>query len=85
MPNIKSQKKRDQLNKMLNERNRAERSFLRSTLKKFDVAAASNDPVLVASARKAAIKAIDRAAQKGLIHKNNAAHKKSRIDKTAVK
>ncbi|MDR0858764.1 MAG: 30S ribosomal protein S20 [Oscillospiraceae bacterium] len=84
MPNIKSQKKRDQLNKMLNERNRSARSYLRSTLKRFDAAAASKDPVLIASARKAAIKAIDRAAQKGLIHRNNAAHKKSRIDRTAV-
>ncbi|MDR2359841.1 MAG: 30S ribosomal protein S20 [Oscillospiraceae bacterium] len=81
MPNIKSAAKRDQLAKTRNASNRAGRSALRTTLKKFDAALPGTDAELLAHSYKDAIKAIDRAKSKGLIHKNNAARKKSRIAK----
>ena len=77
MPNIKSAIKRNQLAKARNAKNKAERSALRTTLKKFDAAVAQGDREAAATTYKVAVKCVDRAAGKGLIHKNNAAHKKS--------
>ena len=79
MPNIKSASKRVQLSQLQNLRNRAARSVLRTSLKKFDAAVASGDKVAATEAYGAAVKTVDRAAAKGLIHKNNAAHKKSAL------
>ncbi len=73
MANIKSQKKRNITNAKAHERNKAVRSELKSRLK----AAESGD----AEAVRAAIKKIDTAAQQGVIHKNAAARKKSRLIK----
>ena len=80
MANIKSSAKRDQLGKMRNLRNKAKKSNLRSTLKSFDAAVYSKSET-VADSYKEAIKVVDRAVAQGIIHKNNAAHKKSRIAK----
>lgn len=80
MPNIKSSSKRDQIAKVRNQRNKARRSYLRTTLKIFDAAVASGSES-AADSYKAAVKAVDRAVAQGIIHKNNAAHKKSRIAK----
>lgn len=77
MPNIKSSEKRDQLQKALNAKNKANKSALKTTLKKFDAAVAEGDREGAVSTYKVAVKAVDRAASKGLIHKNNAARKKS--------
>ncbi|MDR2531115.1 MAG: 30S ribosomal protein S20 [Oscillospiraceae bacterium] len=85
MPNIKSSAKRDALSKARNASNRAARSKLRTTIKKFDAELLGSDSVKLAAAYKATVKAIDRAASKGLIHKNNAAHRKSRIAKAMNK
>ena len=85
MPNIKSSAKRDQLAKSKNAANRASRSALRTTIKKFDTELSGSDKDKLQSSYKSAIKAIDRAVTKGLIHKNNAAHKKSRIAKAMNK
>ena len=74
MPNIKSAMKRDEKSKLQNLKNKAEKSALKTNLKKFD--AAGNRDAAV-STYKVAVQAVDRAAGKGLIHKNNAAHKKS--------
>ncbi len=80
MPNIKSAKKRVLIGKANNARNKADRSELKTVLKKFDAAVSEGNRSEAESAYKVAVKAVDKAAAKGLIHKNNAAHKKSRLD-----
>lgn len=77
MPNIKSAAKRDQLAKARYAKNKAERSALKTSIKKFDAAVAEGDREAAAMTYKVAVKSVDRAASKGLLHKNNAAHKKS--------
>lgn len=77
MPNIKSAMKRDQIGKARNARNKADKTALKTTLKKFDAAVAEGNKDAAVSTYKVAVKSVDRAAAKGLIHKNNAAHKKS--------
>ena len=75
MANIKSQKKRILTNAKAQDRNKAVRSEMKSRLKNAD--ANLDDEAAV----RAAIKRIDSAAQKGVIHKNAAARKKSRLMK----
>lgn len=77
MPNIKSAKKRVLLSRQANERNKMDKSNLKTTLKKFDAAVASGDAAQADSAYKAAVVTIDKAVNKGILHKNNAARKKS--------
>ena len=79
MPNIKSAKKRVQLSEARNARNRAERSALRTTLKKFDAAVTEGNRTEAEGAYKVAVKTVDKAVAKGILHKNNAAHKKSAL------
>ena len=79
MPNIKSSAKRDAVSKERNAKNRAARTQLRTNLKKFDAAVAQKDQTAVSETYKVAVTAVDRAVTKGLIHKNNAAHKKSSL------
>ena len=67
MANIKSSAKRDE----------ADKTELKTMMKKFDAAVAEGDKDAAVSAYKVAVKTVDHAAGKGLIHKNNAAHKKS--------
>ena len=81
MPNIKSAKKRVLLSREANERNKQEKSALKTTLKKFDAAVVSGNKEQADSAYTAAIKAIDKAVTKGILHKNTAARKKSNITK----
>lgn len=78
MPNIKSAKKRVLVSEANNQRNKAYRSALRTAVKKADAAITNNDAD-AAVAVKAAVKKIDQAASKGILHKNNAAHKKSAL------
>ena len=75
MPNIQSAKKNMRKSRAANVRNRAQRSTLRTALKKARVDDATTE------ARLQAIKLLDRAARKGLIHKNAAARYKSRLAK----
>ena len=77
MPNIKSAKKRVLVNKTKAMENKAARSALKTQLKKFDAVVAEGNRSEADSAYKAAVKAVDKAAARGLLHKNNAAHKKS--------
>ncbi|MBQ7957941.1 MAG: 30S ribosomal protein S20 [Clostridia bacterium] len=80
MPNIKSAKKRVIVTKTKTARNKARNSALKTAIKKANAAIAANaadKDVLV----KDAIKKIDQAEVKGLIHKNNAARKKSALAK----
>ena len=80
MPNIKSAEKRVQIGKIRNARNKANKTYLKTVLKKFDAAVEGGNREEAQSAYKVAVKTVDKAAAKGLIHKNNAANKKSSID-----
>lgn len=77
MPNIKSAKKRVLISKARNEANRAAKSALRTKIKKARAEGAD------AAAIKAASVSVDKAAGKGLIHKNKAARLKSQLAKKA--
>ena len=77
MPNIKSAKKRVLVNESKALRNKMARSALKTSLKKFDAAVEEGNRSEADVAYKVAVKAVDKAAAKGLLHKNNAAHKKS--------
>ena len=78
MPNIKSAKKRVLVSEANNQRNKAYRSALRTAVKKADAAIEAKAPD-AAEVVKAAVVKIDRAANKGILHKNTAAHKKSAL------
>ena len=78
MPNIKSAVKRVLVTKAQNARNKAGKSELKTKLKKFDAATQSNQES-ASEAYMVAIKAVDQAVTKGLLHKNNAARKKSSL------
>ena len=77
MPNIKSAKKRVALSRIANENNKMAKSALKTTIKKVDVAVASGNRAEADVAYKAAVVAVDKAVNKGILHKNNAARKKS--------
>ena len=57
--------------------NKAARSALKTNLKKFEVAVADGNRSEAEGAYKVAVKAVDKAVLHGILHKNNAAHKKS--------
>ena len=80
MPNIKSQIKRVQLSKLQNEKNTAARSSLKTAIRRFEEAV-TNNVENAAEALQKASRALDKAAAKGIIHKNKAARKKSRLVK----
>ena len=73
MPNIASAKKNMRKSRAATVRNRAQRSALRTALKKAQAPGASAEVKLTAASM------LDRAARKGLIHKNNAARHKSQL------
>ena len=77
MPNIKSAKKRVALSQISNARNKMYRSEMKTTIKKFDAAVAEGDREKASQAYKAAVKIVDQSVNKGILHKNNAARKKS--------
>ena len=77
MPNIKSAKKRVLVNKTKAAQNKAAKSALKTDIKKFEAAVVEGNRSEADSVYKTTVKAIDKAAAKGLLHKNNAANKKS--------
>ena len=77
MPNIKSSKKDVLSSKIAYEKNKANKSALKTIVKKFDAALVSGDKQNAEVAYKAAVQAVDKAVTKGLMHKNTAARKKS--------
>ena len=77
MPNIASAKKNLRKSRAAEIRNRAQRSQLRTALKKAKGAESSDE------VRLAAVRLLDRAARKGLIHKNTAARQKSALARSA--
>ena len=82
MPNIKSAKKRVKVIAVKTAQNKAQRSALRTEIKKANIAletgAADKDEAI-----RIAMKKIDQAAAKGLLHKNTAARRKSALAKRA--
>ena len=77
MPNIKSAKKRVKVIETKTLQNKMFKSALKTDLKKYEAAVAAGDKVAAEETYKVAIKAVDRAALSGLLHKNNVARKKS--------
>ena len=83
MPNIKSAKKRVLIAKVNSERNKADKSALKTTLKKFEAAVAEGNREQADSAYQAAVQSIDKAAGKGVIHKNTANRRKAALARKA--
>lgn len=81
MANIKSQKKRILTNEKARVRNKAVRSSLKTAIKHVDAAVASGDKAAAIEAGRAAARALDKAASKGVIHPNQAANRKSGVMK----
>ena len=79
MANIKSQKKRILTNEKARQRNKAVKSALKTHIRKFREAAAAEDVEKAQEAARVACRALDKAASKGVIHKNQAANKKSAL------
>lgn len=82
--NIKSQIKRIKTNHKAQERNRAVKSEVRTAVRSAREAIASGDKDKAQDAVKNANRRLDKAAAKGVIHKNQAANKKSAITKQAA-
>ena len=78
MPNIASAKKNMRKTRAATVRNRAQRSALRTALKK------AKAPTASAEERAAAVTLLDRAARKGLVHKNLASRQKSKMAKAGA-
>ncbi|HEY3374390.1 MAG TPA: 30S ribosomal protein S20 [Candidatus Aquicultor sp.] len=81
MANIKSQIKRIKVAARQHDRNKSSRSALKTYITKFNTAVAAGDRTAAEAALNTAVKNLDKAAEKGIIHKNNAANKKSRLTK----
>ena len=81
MANIKSQKKRNITNEKARQRNVAVKSALKTAVRRVRTAAEAGDAAAAATALKTAAKALDKAASKGVIHKNQAANRKSGLAK----
>ncbi len=79
MANIKSQIKRNRQNEKRRQRNRAVRSEIITRTRNAEAAAQYGDAEETADATRLAIKRIDKAASKGVLHPNTAARKKSRL------
>ena len=79
MANIKSAKKRIKVTETKTSQNRMIKSALKTTIKKFETALTANNAEEAKALFVNASKALDMAAQKGVVHKNMAARKKSRL------
>jgi small subunit ribosomal protein S20 len=84
MANIKSQMKRIKTNLKAQERNKAYRSELKTVIRHTNEAVLSGDKDKAAAALTLASKKLDKAVSKGVIHKNQAANRKSAIAKKAA-
>ena len=79
MANIKSQIKRNKQNEKRHERNKSVKTGLKSAVRKFREAADAGDKDAAVTLGREASKKLDKAASKGVIHKNQAANRKSAI------
>ena len=84
MANIKSQIKRNKTNEKARQRNVAVKSALKTSVRRFRTAADAGDREAAGTALHLASKALDKAASKGVIHKNQAANRKSGMAKRAA-
>jgi small subunit ribosomal protein S20 len=82
--NIKSQIKRNATNEKRRLRNKAVKSELKTLVRAFREATASGDADTVSKALKVASRKLDKAVSKGVIHKNQAANRKSAMAKVAT-
>ena len=81
MANIKSQIKRNKTNEKAHERNKAVKSELKTLIRSARAAVSSGDKAAAEAALKAASRKLDKAVSKGVVHKNQAANRKSAITK----
>ncbi len=81
MPNIKSAKKRVKVTATKTLQNKALKTALKTEMKKYEAAVLAGDKAAAEAAYKSTVKRLDKAACRGLIHKNAAAHKKSQFTK----
>ena len=81
MANIKSQIKRNKQNEKARQRNKAVKSSLKTSVRKFREAADAGDVDEATLAMRTAVRSLDKAASKGVIHKRQAANRKSAIAK----
>ena len=79
MANIKSQIKRVKTNEKRRMRNKSVRSSVRTAVRKFREAVEAGDNENAVALQRAAARALDKAASKGVIHKNQAANRKARL------
>ena len=84
MANIKSQIKRNKQNEKAHQRNKAVKSELKTLVRKFREAADAGDKDAALDAGRVASRKLDKAASKGVIHKNQAANRKSAMMKRAT-
>lgn len=84
MANIKSQIKRNRQNEKRRQRNKAVKSSLKTAIRKFHEAAEAGEVGNAVELQRAATRELDKAASKGVIHKNQAANRKSAIAKRAA-
>ncbi|KAB8195749.1 30S ribosomal protein S20 [Nonomuraea phyllanthi] len=84
MANIKSQIKRNKQNEKARLRNKAVKSSLKTAVRKFREAAEQGDVAQAVALQQAAARQLDKAVSKGVIHKNQAANRKSAIAKQAA-
>ena len=84
MANIKSQIKRIKTNEKARQRNVAVKSALKTSVRRFRTAADAGDAEAAQAALTVASKALDKAVSKGVIHKNQAANRKSGMAKRAA-
>ena len=85
MANIKSAKKRVLVDRRNEERNKAIRSSAKTAIKKVYTAVENGDKTVAETELKAATKALEMAATKGVYHKNNVANKTSKMAKAVNK
>ncbi len=81
MANIKSQIKRNRQNEKARMRNKAVKSSLKTAIRKFHAAVEAGDTAAAEALMRDASRKLDKAVSKGVIHKNQAANRKSSIAK----
>jgi len=82
--NIKSQLKRIKTNRLATERNKAIKSEFKTAIRKFNAAVEAGDAETAGALMRDASRKLDKAVSKGVIHKNQAANKKSSMAKKAA-
>ncbi len=81
MANIKSQIKRNKTNEAARQRNKAVKSAVKSSMRRFREATVEGDAETVTARLREASRRLDKAVSKGVVHKNQAANKKSAMAK----